>query len=96
MNSKNDPDQPLETRIISLVYSDAFKPSKPKTIHKLLGLEEDQYVLLRKTIKRLVQNGQLAFASNHLVMRSDKRPDAKRNQVQGTFALPQPDMGLCG
>ncbi len=75
MKENSDSDQPLETRIIELVYGESYRASKPKRIHKLLGLNEEDYGLLRRALKRMVQQGKLAFASNHLILRPDKPTD---------------------
>ena len=72
MKENSDSDQPLEARVLQLVFGDGYRASKPKRIHKLLGLNEEDYGLLRRTIKRMVQQGKLAFASNHLILRPDK------------------------
>lgn len=41
---------------------------KPKAIHQALGLDPDDYPDTRKKIKRMVQNGSLAYGGNHLVI----------------------------
>lgn len=74
MKENSDSDQPLETRILHLVHSDAYRSVKPKRIHKLLGLAEEEYGPLRRAIKKLVQQGKLAYASNHLILRPDQKP----------------------
>ncbi len=101
MKENSDSDQPLEARIIQLVYSDTYRAAKPKRIHKLLSLKEEDYGLLRRAIKKMVQQGKLAFASNHLVLRPDRldtsvgasppksekpeKPSSKGKVAQGTF-----------
>jgi ribonuclease R len=82
------PDQPLAKRIIDLVYSDSYRPSKPKGIHKLLGLDDSEYPNLRRTIKSLVQSGQLTFATNHLILKpgqQTKQTGSSKKTQQGTF-----------
>ena len=72
MKENSDSDQTLEARIIQLVYGDAYRAAKPKRIHKLLGLNEEDYGLLRRTLKKMVQHGKVVFASNHLILRPEK------------------------
>ena len=82
------PDQPLAKRIVDLVYSDSYRPAKPKGIHKLLGLDEAEYPNVRRTIKSLVQSGQLTFATNHLILKpgqQSKQLGANKKTQQGTF-----------
>jgi len=81
-------DQPLAKRIVDLVYSDSYRPSKPKGIHKLLGLDESEYPNVRRTIKSLVQSGQLTFATNHLILKpgqQTKQLGTSKKTLQGTF-----------
>jgi len=101
MKENSDSDQPLEARIAQLVHSDAYRAAKPKRIHKLLGLKEEDYGLLRRAIKKMVQQGKLVFATNHLVLRPDKldssvgtsppksekseKPSSKGKVSEGTF-----------
>jgi ribonuclease R len=72
MKENSDSDQTLEARILQLVFGDSYRASKPKRIHKLLELPEDDYGLLRRTLKRMVQQGKLVYASNHLILRPDR------------------------
>lgn len=58
----------LRQRILDFVYNPQYRPSKPKEIHRALDLSDDDYRVLRKLIKRMVIDGELAFASNHLVI----------------------------
>lgn len=57
----------LADRILALVLSPEFRPSKPRAIHKELQLEEEEYRELRRAIKRLVREGKIEFGANHLV-----------------------------
>jgi ribonuclease R len=80
MKPHSDAELTLEKRLLEFVYSESYRPSKPKKIHRLLKLSPEEYATLRRVIKRLVLQGQLAFASNHLVLRTDQlvasRPEA--------------------
>lgn len=58
----------LETRILDLVLHQNYQPLKPKAIAKklkLLGEERE----VKRTIKRLIKKGRLAYGPKHLVMK---------------------------
>lgn len=57
----------LADRILQHVYRSNYQPVKPKVILRQLDLPEDDYRTLIRTIKRLVQQGQLVYGANHLV-----------------------------
>ncbi len=57
----------LASAILSHVSSPNYRPVKPRVIAKQLGLDSDQRDELKRTIKRLVKKGQLAYGSNHLI-----------------------------
>jgi ribonuclease R len=74
--------EPILEQVLKLVCSADYKPSKPRTIHKILKLGEDDYRPLRRAIKQLVKDGQVTFGANHLVCRpkplaSDSGPRTK-------------------
>lgn len=58
----------LRQRVLDLVYSPQYRPTKPKDIHHALKLSDDDYRPLRKLIKRMVIDREIAFASNHMVV----------------------------
>ena len=71
-----------------------YRPVKPKVIAKKIGAEGEAAEAVRKTIKRLVKEGLLAFGPNHLVypIKTPPAPSpsagrdgegAKRVQVRG-------------
>jgi ribonuclease R len=80
----------ISDQVISLVYSESYRPSKPRSLHKQLELPADQYPALRRTIKSLVQAGKVVFASNHLVLRPGQQsprihpPKAERTEDETT------------
>ncbi|MEZ6074543.1 MAG: hypothetical protein R3C56_02380 [Pirellulaceae bacterium] len=61
-------DPALAQQILDFVYHPQYQAVKPKGIHRALGLPQDDYPLVRKTVKRLVLEGKLAYATNHLVL----------------------------
>jgi len=54
--------------ILSCVNHPDYRPAKPKGIAKRLGLSGDEAEGVRKTVKRMVKEGLLAYGPNHLVM----------------------------
>lgn len=74
----------LADRLMRLVVSADYRPSKPKQIATQLQLDGDGYRELRRVVKQLVLEGRLIYGSNHLVFSSGSvggRPDV----VRGTF-----------
>ena len=57
----------LEKRLLHLVKQPGYKPSKPGTIAKQLGLSEDEARDLKRAVKQLVKLGKLSYGANHLV-----------------------------
>ncbi len=67
-NSDTDPAADIEQQILDFVYHPNYQPLKPKGIHKALALAPETYPDVRKAVKRLVLQGKLAYAGNHLVL----------------------------
>ncbi|HAC92872.1 MAG TPA: ribonuclease R, partial [Planctomycetaceae bacterium] len=74
----------LAQKILDYVYHPHYRPAKPKSIHLGLKLAPEDYRTVRRTIKRLVQSGQLAFAANHLVL-TPQMVKGDPNLTRGTF-----------
>ncbi len=72
MKEKFDAEPILEKRLLEIVYSDDYRPSKPKKLLRLLERPADEYPILRRTIKRMVLEGKLAYSTNHLIVRTDQ------------------------
>lgn len=73
VNDTNEsPPSDLNQKILDYVYHPNYQPLKPKGIHSALGMAPEDYPLVRKAIKRMVLDGTLAYASNHLVLTPDK------------------------
>ncbi len=71
----------LEKSILKLVLSDNYQPLKPKAIAKklkLLGEERE----VKRTIKRMIKKGRLAYGPKHLVMRATGNPEARNKSKQ--------------
>ena len=60
--------QHLREEILSVVNHADYKAMKPKLIAKRIGLTGDEAETVRKTIKKMVREGLLAFGSNHMVL----------------------------
>ena len=88
----------LRDTILRHVNAPNYRAVKPKVIAKQLGLEGDDVALLKKTVKRLVKDGKLAFGPKHLVcsvvpghatQEMGKQPNNQQNEssrhVVGTF-----------
>lgn len=60
----------LEQQVLAHVNRENYRPVKPRIIAKQLDLTEDQLRDLKRTIKRLVKRGQLAYGPKHLVLKS--------------------------
>lgn len=74
----------LADRVLRLVVSDDYRPSKPRQIAAQLKLDPDETQELRRVIKQLVLEGRLLYGSNHLV-RSSGPLGAAKDTLRGTF-----------
>ena len=87
----------LADRLMRLVVSADYRPSKAKQISAQLKLDHDGYRELRRVIKQLVLEGRLVYGSNHLVMSagsiggpSDKIRGTFRHAMGGGFGFVRP------
>jgi ribonuclease R len=74
----------LADRVMRLVVSTDYRPSKPKQIATHLKLDPDDHRELRRVIKQLVTEGRLLYGSNHLVM-SVGSAGGPSDTIRGTF-----------
>lgn len=76
----------LADRLMRLVVSSDYRPSKPKQIAAQLRLDADEYRELRRVVKQLVLEGRLIYGSNHLVVSvgSAGGPD---DTIRGSFRM---------
>ena len=58
----------LHQAILQFVNQPGYRPMKPRIIAQRLGLTKDEAADLKKAVKRLVRDGQLQYAANHLVL----------------------------
>lgn len=74
----------LADRVLRLVVSSDYRPSKPKKIAEQLQLGGDDYREVRRVIKQLVTEGRLIYGSNHLVI-SPGSVGGPPDRLRGTF-----------
>jgi ribonuclease R len=92
--------QDLQSAILDLVNQPNYQPVKPRIIARRLGLPKEEATEVRRAVKRLVRQGRLIYASNHLVHAAStvsasaspitapqggKRSKRARPRVVGTF-----------
>ncbi len=58
----------LENNILQHVAHPNYRPVKPRVIAKKLGVGEDHLPHFKRTLKRLVKRGLLAYGASHLVL----------------------------
>ncbi|TWU41930.1 ribonuclease R family protein [Novipirellula artificiosorum] len=74
----------LTDRLLRLLSTPQYRPSKPKQIATQLKLDADETKELRRVVKQLVLEGRVVYGSNHLVVPAGAftgEPDL----VRGTF-----------
>lgn len=57
----------LQSAIVDFVNQPDYQPVKPRVIAQRLGLPTEEATNVRRAVKRLVRQGKLEYASNHLV-----------------------------
>ena len=78
----------IKQLILDLVRSDNYQPLKPRAIAKKLGLTAE-LIEVRRTIKKLVRSGDLAFGSKHLVLKPNGRPASKSRATDTSGSTPR-------
>ena len=73
----------LEKIILDLVLSDKYQPLKPKAIAKKLRLLDEEREV-KRTIKRLIKKGRLAYGSKHLVLKAKGQPKKSSQKKSGS------------
>jgi ribonuclease R len=85
----------IAQQILTFVYSQDYRPAKPRVIHKALKLSEDEYRDLRRAIKKLIREGRLTFGKNHLVLKptspitSDSPPSRSNDPDEDVELVPE-------
>lgn len=91
----------IRDAILRYVTDPKYRPIKPATIAKRLGLEGDDVARTKKTVKQLVKQGKLAYGPSHLVFAAengdlqlpDKNKKSEKNLV-GTFRRAEGGFGF--
>ncbi len=91
----------IEDAILRYVAEPKYRPIKPATIAKRLGLEGDDVARTKKIIKQLVKQGKLAFGPSHLVFAAENGdlllPEKKKKSEKhliGTFRRAEGGFGF--
>ena len=82
--SNSTDNQDIHQRILDFVYHPNYRPLKPKAIHQALEMAPEDYPIVRKAVKRLVLDGKLAYATNHLVL-TPEQITGDEKLTRGTF-----------
>ncbi|MBL7040770.1 MAG: ribonuclease R [Pirellulaceae bacterium] len=79
--------QDLKELVLEHINSPDYRPVKPRTIAKQLGLSKDRHRDLRKTIKKLARQGKVTYGDQHLVEPGDPAAKKKTDEslVTGQF-----------
>ena len=74
----------LQQRVVAHVQATDYRPVKPRVILKQLGLHADPRADLKRVLKRLVKQGQIAYGPEHLVLPVQATPQ-QSTSVTGVF-----------
>ena len=80
----------LQTAIETLVNQPGYQPVKPRIIARRLGLPKEEATDVRRAVKRLVRQGKLVYASNHLVRPAPPSSPADLRQSPDRRTWPSP------
>ncbi|MGO9112827.1 MAG: ribonuclease R family protein, partial [Thermoguttaceae bacterium] len=74
----------LQSAIENLVNQPDYQPVKPRVIAQRLGLPKEEATDVRRAVKRLVRQGKLVYASNHLVRAAEtNNPAPSASEIAG-------------
>ena len=74
----------LQSAIVDLVNRSEYQPVKPRVIAKRLGLPKEEVADVRSMVKRLVKQGLVTYASNHIVRPAQPSPPAPLPNGEGS------------
>jgi len=80
----------LQSAIVDLVNRPDYQPVKPRVIAKRLGLPKEEVADVRRMVKRLVKQGLVSYASNHIVRPVQPSPPAPLPKGEGSFSTSPP------
>lgn len=77
----------IEDRILTLVNHESYAPVKPRVLAKRLKLDREEYVDVRRAVKRLAKAGKLDYGKNHVVYPQGKGKSQKirGREIAGRF-----------
>lgn len=78
----------LRGKILEIVSAPHYRPMKPKEFVRALRLHDDDKPLVRKTIRKLVAEGLVAYGARHLVYAATKRPLTVRDYADESDDAP--------
>lgn len=84
-SDSSDSTKDLAARVLAYVNRDTYQPVKPRVIAKKLGVSKAALPELKKIIKQLVRDGQLAYGTKHLVKPAAGKGGKSRQTVVGIF-----------
>src|SRR6056297_3090105 len=89
----------LAQRVVHLIHSPHYRPGKAKQIAAMLKLDAEEARELKRVIKWLVNQGQVAYGPNHLIISpalASGNPDVIRGSFRpaaGGFGFVRPNTG---
>ena len=80
----------LEQAVLEFVNRPNYKPVKPRIIAKRLGFDEAAAVELKRTVKRLMKSGRLAYGQDHLVLPAATTSRRRKHKRLTKLSRPRP------
>ena len=80
---ENEAPDDLEQALLELVNRPDYRPVKPKLLVKRLHIAQEDIHDLKRTIKKLVKPGLLAYGADHMVQAGSGVP--AQNRITGVF-----------
>jgi ribonuclease R len=87
----NQPD--LEQAVLDLVRQPDYRPAKPRKIARQLQVPESEAAEVKRAVKRLVAQGQLAYGAGHLVQPAGAAKP-KGDRIVGVFRRAEGGFGF--
>ncbi|HEX2972577.1 MAG TPA: ribonuclease R, partial [Tepidisphaeraceae bacterium] len=75
--------EPIELRILSYLKSGGAKPLRPRSLAKVLQVQEEQYPAFRTALKQLMHEGRVALGSRGAIVLPTQK--ARPNLIVGTY-----------
>ncbi len=84
----------LQSAIVELVNRPDYQPVKPRVIAKRLGLPKEEVADVRRAVKRLVRQGLVSYAANHIVRPAERPSPAIQTSDDQAAHRPSPPAPL--